>query len=174
MSRSSYFSDVRSENGDDEDTNDSLDCTDSSFYDRSPRSTNTSITPPRADEIDRWQRHTTLDRFRQDLQHAADSVFPNNTQSRYANVYVLMIRWEEEDPNLPVSLELDELRLIFEDTYRYEVEVFLIPNKRSHAKVSKRINDFIDINGDSKDDLKIVYYAGHSSLLKTKDLVWSR
>jgi hypothetical protein len=174
MSRSSYFSDERPENRCGEDTSDSLEYTDSSFYDRNPPSTNTSITPPRADEIDRWQRHTTLDRFRQSLQHAANSAFPNNTQSRYANVYVLMIRWEEEDPNLPVSLELEDLRLVFEDIYHYEVEIFLIPRQRSHAKVSKRINDFIDINDDYKDDLKIVYYAGHSSLSKTKDLVWSR
>jgi hypothetical protein len=174
MSRSSCFSDVRSENGDDEDTSDSLDCADSGFYDRSPPSTNTSITPPRADEIDRWQRHTTLELFRQQLQRAANSVFPNNTQSRYKNVYVLMIRWEKEDPKLPVSLELNALQRIFEDTYCYEVEIFLIPDKRSHAKVSKKINDFVDINDDSKDDLKIIYYGGHSSLSKTKELVWSK
>jgi hypothetical protein len=45
--------------------------------------------------------------------------------------------------------------------YHFNVEVFEIPDKRSHSKVSAKINDFVSINDDSVEDLKIVYYAGH-------------
>lgn len=37
--------------------------------------------------------------------------------------------------------------------------------------VSAKINEFVSINNNSKEDLKIVYYAGHSKLSKTKDIV---
>ena len=57
--------------------------------------------------------------------------------------------------------------------YHYDVEVFKIPDKRSHSMVSAKINEFVSINDDSEEDLKIVYYAGHSKLSKTKDIVWT-
>ncbi|RDW56663.1 hypothetical protein BP6252_14049 [Coleophoma cylindrospora] len=39
--------------------------------------------------------------------------------------------------------------------------------------VSAKINAFVSINDDSTEDLKIVYYAGHSKLSKMKDVVWA-
>ncbi|KAN0095850.1 hypothetical protein V8E51_016561, partial [Hyaloscypha variabilis] len=84
-----------------------------------------------------------------------------------------MFKLENEDPKLPVSYEIEELRKVFEQIYHFKVEVFDIPDNRSHANVSEKINAFVAINNDSKLDLKIVYYAGHSRLSKTKDLVWS-
>ena len=89
-------------------------------------------------------------------------------------MYVLIVKWEEEDPSLPVSYEIEDLCRVFEGIYNYHIEIFDIPDKKSHARVSEKINAFIGINDDSKHDLKIVYYAGHSRLSKTKDLVWSR
>lgn len=66
-----------------------------------------------------------------------------------------MFMWEIEDENLPVSLEIDKLRYVFEEIYRYNVEVFRIPGKRSHSKVSAKINEFISINCDSVEILRL-------------------
>ena len=112
--------------------------------------------------------------FAVELQGAAKSLYLNGNRSRYSNVYVLILRWESEDPKLPVSCEIEELYKVLDETYHYDIEVFQIPDNRSHAKVSQKINTFIELNNDSNLDLKIVYYAGHSILSKTRDLIWSR
>ena len=147
---------------------------DSIFSSRSPSSSNTSIIPPRGDEIDRWQRHIGMQDFAKDVQRAAESVYPNHNRSRYSNVYVLIFKWKTEDPKLPVWYEIEELRDVLDQIYGYEIEIFEIPDQKSHAKVVEKITALITINDDSKDDLKIVYYAGHSRLSDTRDLVWSR
>jgi hypothetical protein len=150
---------------------------DSIFSSRSPSSSNTSIIPPgppRGDEIDRWQRHIGMQDFAKDLQIAAESVYPNHKRSRYSNVYVLIFKWKTEDPKLPVWYEIEELYHVLDQIYGYEIEIFEIPDHKSHAKVVEKVTAFIAINDDSKNDLKIVYYAGHSRLSDTRDLVWSR
>ena len=143
----------------------------SSFTERSPQSSNPSTIPPRGDEIDRWQRHISMQEFARDLQRAANSIYPNHRRSRYTEVYVLILKWRTEDPKLPVSIEIAELCKVLDEIYHYHIEIFEIPDQKSHATVSKKINTFIDINDDSKSDLKIVYYAGHSKLSKTRDLI---
>jgi hypothetical protein len=112
--------------------------------------------------------------FGSELQKAARIAFPCGNRSRYSGVYVLMFSWESEDWRLPVSEEIAALRKVFEEIYHYKVEEFKIPDHRSHNKVSAKINDFIGINDDQADDLKIVYYAGHAKLSKTKEVVWAR
>lgn len=123
--------------------------------------------------IDRWQRHISLQNFAKDVERAAKSVYSADNRSRYTNVYVLILKWKTEDPKLPVSYEISELRQVLEQVYHYETEIFEIPDSRSHNKVNEKISAFIGINDDSKSDLKIVYYAGHSRLSDTKDLVWA-
>src|SRR4051812_31597211 len=58
--------------------------------------------PPRPEEITRMQKHTSMQEFGNDLQKAAKCIFPNENQSRYRNVYVLMFMWEIGDSQLPV------------------------------------------------------------------------
>ncbi|KAH7386366.1 hypothetical protein BKA64DRAFT_141824 [Cadophora sp. MPI-SDFR-AT-0126] len=128
--------------------------------------------PPRPEDIDRWHRHSTLENFGRALNKRAKLVYSSESRSRYSNVHVLIIKWEREDPNLPVSHEISDLCRVFQGKYHYQTEIFEIPDKKSHARVSAKINAFIDINDDSKDDLKIIYYAGHGKLTKTKDLIW--
>ncbi len=62
---------------------------------------------------------------------------------------------------------------MLENVYNYDVEEFRIPDSESHAEVSEKINSFVKVGGNSNNDLKIVYYAGHSRLSRTKELVWS-
>jgi hypothetical protein len=129
--------------------------------------------PPRTEEWDRTLRHVDLEEFGKSLEKAAEAVFPNDQKSRYSKVYVLLIRWKTEDPKLPVEREIIELRQVFEGIYHYKIDEFWIPDSDSHGAVSEKINAFVKVNDNSSDDLKIVYYAGHSRLSRTKELLWS-
>jgi hypothetical protein len=130
--------------------------------------------PPKADEIDRWQHHIAFEQFGQDLNLAASALFPKTTKSRYRNVFVLMLKWKDEDPNLPVSLEIQRLYDVFKGVYHFETEVWDIPDEDCHVEVNQKILDFSRMGGNSKDDLKIVYYAGHGRLMKNRLLSWTR
>jgi hypothetical protein len=146
-----------------------------SIFSKTSTSNSSSMSkPPRGDEIDRWHRHIGMQDFAKDVQRAAESVYPNQNQSRYFHVYVLIFKWKTEDPKLPVWHEIDELRRVLDEIYGYDIEIFEIPDQKSHAKVVEKMTAFIGINDDSKNDLKIVYYAGHSRLSDTRDLVWLR
>jgi hypothetical protein len=130
--------------------------------------------PPRADEIDRWQHHIAFEQFGQDLNLAAKALFPKTSKCRYRNVFVLMLKWNDEDPDLPVSLEIQRLYDVFKVTYHFETEVWDIPDEDCHVEVNQKILDFSRIGGNNKDDLKIVYYAGHGRLMKNRLLSWTR
>jgi hypothetical protein len=133
-----------------------------------------STPPPRADDIDRWQCHTSLRRFGTQLQMAANAIFPNVATSRYRDVYVLMLKWKDEDPRLPVSQEISKLHDVFQDVYHFNTESWDIPDEDCHAEVNQKILDFKKLGGNSKDDLKIVYYAGHGKLTRNRLLSWTR
>jgi hypothetical protein len=102
---------------------------------------------------------------------AAKSLYLNGNRPKYSNIYVLTLKWESEDLKLPVSCDIEELCKVLDETYHHDIEIFQIPDNRSHAKVSQKINTFIELNNDNNLDLKIVYYAGYSRLSKTRDLV---
>jgi hypothetical protein len=85
-----------------------------------------------------------------------------------------MLSWEDEDPNLPVSLEIDRLNEVFHDIYHYETERWDIPVENCYYKLTEKIMDFVKPTDDSQTHLKIVYYAGHARLLDTRLLVWTR
>jgi hypothetical protein len=133
-----------------------------------------NTTPPSFDQFDRWQAHIGLKTFGEGLHAAAQAVFPDESRSRYTKVYVLMIRWEDEDLNSPVSIETRKLFNVFKDTYQFEVEIWKIPDTGSHVGTNQKILDFIKLGGDSDEHLKIVYYAGHARLTKNKRLAWTR
>lgn len=133
-----------------------------------------STPPPTFADSDRWHYHTEFSNFKEDLQAAANSVFPNDKRTRYSEVFVLMLSWADEDPNLPVSLEIDKLCGVFRDVYHYETERWNIPDENCHYKLTEKIMDFVKPEEHSKTHLKIVYYAGHARLLDTRLLVWTR
>jgi hypothetical protein len=145
------------------------------FSDQLYLSGSMSSSPPlRANEIDRWNCHTSLQEFGTQLQTAANAIFPNIGTSRYRNVYVLMLKWKNEDPMLPVSLEISKLHDVFQDMYHFNTESWDIPDEDCHAEVNQKILDFKKLGGNSKDDLKIVYYAGHGKLTRNRLLSWTR
>jgi hypothetical protein len=139
-------------------------------YIESPSST---PPPPTPDEISFQYRHTTLKHFGEDLQLAAKTLFPNDSTSRYTKTSILILSWEEEDPKLPVSLEIAKLYAIFRKDYGFDVEVWKIPTNHSHFELNQKIGSFVRPEEDDRQHLKIVYYAGHARLAKNRTLVWT-
>jgi hypothetical protein len=130
--------------------------------------------PPTSRELDQLQYHISLKEIGEKLQKAADIAFPNTTHFRYSAVYALLIYWEDEDPKLPVSIEAAELHDVLKNIYNYDVEIWEIPSEGSHKKLNQKILDFVELGGDSKDDLKIVYYGGHGMLACNRQAAWAR
>ncbi|KAK0106231.1 hypothetical protein ONS96_003873 [Cadophora gregata f. sp. sojae] len=150
----------------------------SSQHNRQPYSPPSSIEeqfrpPPTSRDIDHLQYHISLQEFGRQVQDAANAAFPNDQRSRYSNVYVLLLCWEDEDPKLPVSIEVQELRSLFQVLYDFDVEVWKIPAESSHNELNRKILDFVSFGGDRKDDLKIVYYGGHGMLVHNRQLSWA-
>ena len=116
----------------------------------------------------------TLSDFTNDLSLAVERTFPNKDRSRYTRVFVLLMRWEIGDPKLPVEIEMEQLREVFEDMFHFEVEIFKIPQAESHNKTNEKISDFVRYHGNSKNHLKIVYYAGHSTRDTYKNLIFCK
>lgn len=153
----------------DEQTNDD-DPRSTEEYGSSPNST----PPPTLHDIDRWQYHIDLQDFGQDLHAAAKAVFPNEAKSRYSKVSVLVLCWEDEDPQLPVSLEIARLFDVFQNIYHFDTEIWKIPDDNPHHKLNQKVLDFVDPVENSKEHLKIVYYAGHGKLSRERTLLWTR
>jgi hypothetical protein len=131
--------------------------------------------PMAFDELDRLLSHTTLQRIGEGIQNAAYAIFPKaEQQSRYLQVSVLLLCWENEDPKLPVFGELCDLSNTFHHSYQYDVETWLIPSENPCRKLSRKVLDFIDLGEDGKDHLKIVYYGGHGRLERDKKLWFSK
>lgn len=135
---------------------------------------NSSSTPPTLDDIDRWTSHTDMQRFGESLQVAVNAVFPNETKSRYKGVSVLMLSWVDEDPRLPVSLEINKLAAVLEEKYHFNVERWEIPDQNCHFKVAEKVMGFVAPVENGKEQLKIVYYAGHARLMDTRALALTR
>ena len=130
--------------------------------------------PPTSRDLDQLQHHISLQQLGERIQKAANAAFPNDKRMRYSSVYVLILFWKDEDPNLPVSIEALELKDVFEDLYHFQVQTWEIPSDGSHKRVNQRILDFAEQGGDSKDDLKIVYYGGHGMLGSSRQSCWAR
>ncbi|KAE9376522.1 hypothetical protein N431DRAFT_367619, partial [Stipitochalara longipes BDJ] len=135
----------------------------------SPNSTPVQLLKP--EEFSRWQCHTSLKQFGSSLHTAAQTLFPNLTRSRYTEVHVLMLSWEDVDPKLPVDLEMDPLFDVFQNMYNFRTERWQIPNLRSHKRVNDRVTEFL--GDENKEHLKIVYYAGHACLTRNRLLSWT-
>ena len=128
--------------------------------------------PPPSHELDFQQRHVSLKQFGEGLQLAATTLFPNDSTSRYTKTSVLILSWEDEDPELPVSIEIPRLSDVFEHVYKFAVESWKIPTKHSHFELNQKIGEFVKPEDDDRQHLKIVYYAGHARLAKNRTSVW--
>jgi hypothetical protein len=128
--------------------------------------------PPSADYLDRLRYHIHLRDVGSVIQKAANAIFPGNQVSRYAKVDVILLSWEDEDPHLPVSVEITELASVFTNLYEYQVEQWLIPSDNSHNRLQTKILEFL--GSSDPEHLKIVYYGGHGKLTNHGQPAWTR
>ncbi|KAF8865495.1 hypothetical protein BDZ45DRAFT_684051 [Acephala macrosclerotiorum] len=109
--------------------------------------------------------------FGLELQKAANAVFTGNQNSRYTKVEVILLSWEDEDPKLPMSLEIRELENVFTDISHFEVQEWQIPAEDSRNQLQFKILEFLG-KSDPK-HLKIVCYAGHGRLTNHGTPAWT-
>ncbi|KAE9367715.1 hypothetical protein N431DRAFT_444815 [Stipitochalara longipes BDJ] len=122
-------------------------------------------------DISRTKYHLhELGTFAARLEHAAASIFPNKGRSRYENVHVLLLRWEED--SMGVQYELDDLAKSFETGYGYATETWLIPSAKSHFALMEKALQVVR-NFGKADSLLIVYYAGHGHMNASRQAMWS-
>ncbi|KAL9004727.1 MAG: hypothetical protein Q9188_002454 [Gyalolechia gomerana] len=105
----------------------------------------------------------------QTLNRALSAAFPRSSRSRYCDVYVLLISWENDD--LGVATEIDELEVLFRHMYQYRTDQWKIPSTKSHNAVVRRIMQSLD-EFESSDKLLIVYYGGHGYMNEDRQCVW--
>ena len=92
--------------------------------------------------------------------------------SKYRNVQVLLVQWEDED--LGVDDEVAKLDAVFSSThpkgYNYHTQRYSIPNEEPEDRLTVRLLDFR--RGATEEDLLILYYAGHAAG-SAQECIWS-
>jgi hypothetical protein len=83
-----------------------------------------------------------------------------------------MLKWKDDDPNLHVSYDIVELLAAFQRTYGFSAEVWDIEDHDCYSEVNQEIIDFSRRGANSKEDLKILYYAGHGKITRNRLLSW--
>lgn len=112
-----------------------------------------------------------VETFGKVLNNAAAAAFPRSSSSRYCDVCVLLLSWEDDD--LGVAVEIDDLEAVFQDLYGYTVERWKIPSTISHNSLVYRIMQVLQ-NFESSDKLFITYYGGHGFMNDDRQCVWLR
>jgi len=123
-------------------------------------------------DLDRLNYHIDLQDFGTNLQQATNAVFSSDRRSKYTKVSALLLSWEDEDPQLPVSLEIKELKDVLVNLYGFEVDEWNIPAANSHGALNLKILQFLE--DSSTKHLKLVYYAGHGKLSNHGQAIWTR
>lgn len=83
---------------------------------------------------------------------------------------VLIVRWASDD--LGVSGLIDDLARVFEQSYRFNVAKFTIPNFDPSNALSSRVQELMGDN--SPNTLLIFAYLGHGGIQNTShDAIWS-
>jgi hypothetical protein len=113
-------------------------------------------------DLDRLNYHVNLEEFGRSLQQAANAVFSSDRRSKYTQVSALLLSQEDEDTQLPVSLEINSFKDVLVNLYGFEVEEWQIPTHDSHMEMNLKILQYLKDSGTKH--LKVVYYVGHGKL----------
>ncbi|KAL9586255.1 MAG: hypothetical protein Q9212_001031 [Teloschistes hypoglaucus] len=125
----------------------------------------------RTHDISRISYHIKdLVTFGENLTKAAAAAFPNQGKTRYHNVYVLLLCWEED--NLGVAVELQELDKVLGQTYHFQTEAWRIPSTNPHNALAFRLMEFLR-DHDDRENLLMIYYGGHGEMNDDRQCVWS-
>ena len=71
-----------------------------------------------------------------------------------------------------VQYELNDLARLFENSYGFKTETWLIPTLEPHFALMTKALDTVQQFGKA-DDLLIVYYAGHGLMNDSRQAVWT-
>ncbi|KAG4432279.1 hypothetical protein IFR05_012227 [Cadophora sp. M221] len=134
-------------------------------------------TPPSTPPTEPGTRNTSraryhmkdISEFAEALETSANRALPNRGLTRYKDVEVLLLRWEEDE--LEVEWELNDLAKVF-GNYGFNTETWLIPTKSPLRKMMAKALEFID-DHESPDALLIVYYGGHAKINEARQSTWS-
>ena len=107
--------------------------------------------------------------------NAVAGASPDRGTSRYRRVYVLLLRWENDQTG--ISQRIQELQRVFQDRYHYRTEEWAIPQQNSSIRLGKKLkdlpeklyeedvpneSDIIEGKGIKNEEvLRIVYYGGY-------------
>ncbi|KAF7911985.1 uncharacterized protein EAE98_011742 [Botrytis deweyae] len=96
--------------------------------------------------------------------------FRDRRSNCYTSVKVLIVRWASD--NLGLSGLVDKLARVFEQSYRFNVAKFTIPDIDPANALSSRVQELIGDN--SPNTLLIFVYEGHGGIQDTShDAIWS-
>ncbi|KAI1081078.1 hypothetical protein F5B20DRAFT_536696 [Whalleya microplaca] len=116
--------------------------------------------PPERHEFESFARH---------LQDAAMLIYRQTQESPYANVSVLLLRWEDDNAIEP---DLAALEQVLRERYNYRTDRWNIPTVANPSvKLGVRMTSFLEHAGP--DHLLIVYYTGHGFLGADNQLFWT-
>ncbi|KAK4105372.1 hypothetical protein N658DRAFT_417430 [Parathielavia hyrcaniae] len=112
--------------------------------------------------------------FRADLQGSANRILASPYRSRYANVSVLLVGWQD-DPDTGAQNAIHELAKTFHEDYNYSVHIKSIPTSPEGVRtpwlwLSQIVTDFV-ADHNQRDCLKIFCYSGYSYLDGNRDAV---
>ena len=80
---------------------------------------------------------------------------------RYTSVHALLLGWKDDD--LGTEKEINDLNSLFQNTYYYQTEKYLIPSQDPATNLADKLMDFKK-SYDSSRNLLLVYYGGHGFL----------
>ena len=123
--------------------------------------------------IPKQPEHPTLVRYSEDypklnseLQIAFGDAMANGpfvTSTRYKKVNVLLLSWEPDFDELKVKEEVDRLKAVFENRYKFEVQSTQLKRHefvKAQNQINKIVADWVYDYGHTN-TLLIVYFAGH-------------
>jgi hypothetical protein len=119
-----------------------------------------------------------MDNPKSDFQGLASRILADPYRGRYRTIQLLLLFWEDDDDKASVKEAVDQLSNILGGQYNSTFEIKPIPSpsetcKSSWKWLSSTITRFVE-NNDQRDDLKIVYYNGHSYLDADRQMVLAR
>lgn len=108
--------------------------------------------------------------FAKHLQDAAIYIYNQGQKVPYAQVSVLLLKWDED---LVSAAKVSSLERVLHDRYNFRTERWGIPSvPNPELKLNNKISDFVQ-SQDGADHLLIVYYAGHGYNASDNQLYWS-
>ena len=97
-------------------------------------------------------------------------IYRQTQKSRYSDVSVLLLRWEED---ASVEQDLGSLEKVLRERYNYRTERWNIPTVPNPvSKLAAQMAPFLE--HARPDHLLIIYYAGHGYVGADNLLYWAR